>query len=65
MPLNVDGSGVFGVIFGFIALVLGFIAKKREDSYGTYGMSLGILIIIIAIITILLTTITSVETGFY
>ena len=56
---------VIGVIFGILALILGYIAKKKGDTYGTYGIYLGIFIIIIALITILLVTPTSVETGYY
>ena len=54
-----------GVIFGIIAIILGYIAKKEGDNYGNYGIYLGVLVIIIALITILLTTVTSVETGYY
>ena len=58
--------GMFiGVIFGILAIILGYIGKKEGDNYGTYGMYLGGLIIIIALITISLTTITSVETVYY
>jgi uncharacterized membrane protein len=56
------GMGI-GVILGIIAVILGYIAKKEGDNYGTYGMYLGALVIIIALITVLLTTITSVETS--
>jgi uncharacterized membrane protein HdeD (DUF308 family) len=56
---------LIGVIFGILAIILGYIAKKEEDNYGTYGMYLGGLIIIILLVTILLTTVTSVETGYY
>ena len=56
---------VIGVIFGIVAIILGYVAKKQGDNYGTYGIYLGILIIIIALITILLTTVTSVETSYY
>ena len=57
------GMGI-GVILGIIAVILGYIAKKEGDNYGTYGMYLGALVIIIALITILLTTVTSVETSY-
>jgi len=56
---------VIGVIFGIVAIILGYIAKKKGDVYGTYGIYLGSLVIIIALITVLLTTPTSVETGYY
>jgi len=56
---------VIGVIFGILAVILGYVAKKQGDTYGTYGMYLGALVIIIALITVLLTTVTSVETGYY
>ena len=56
---------VIGVIFGILAVILGYIAKKQGDTYGTYGIYLGALVIIIALITLLLTTVTSVETGYY
>jgi hypothetical protein len=41
------------------------VAKKQGDNYGTYGIYLGVLVIIVALITVLLTTPTSVETGYY
>ena len=53
-----------GIIFGIIAVILGYLAKKQGDNYGTYGLSLGILILIIGLLTFLLTTPTSVETGY-
>ncbi len=56
---------VIGLIFGIVAIILGFIAKKKGDNYGTYGLYLGILIVIIALLTVLLTTVTSVEIGYY
>jgi uncharacterized membrane protein len=56
---------VIGLIFGILAIILGYIAKKKGDNYGTYGLYLGILIVIIALLTVLLTTVTSVETGYY
>ena len=58
------GMGI-GVIFGILAIIDGYFAKKQGDTYGTYGMYLGALVIIIALITILLTTVTGVETGHY
>jgi uncharacterized membrane protein len=57
------GMGI-GVIFGILAVILGYIAKKQGDTYGTYGMYLGSLVIIIVLITVLLTTVTSVETSY-
>ena len=54
-----------GVILGILAILLGYIAKKQGDTYGTYGISLGVLILIIGVFTLLLTTITYVETGYY
>jgi hypothetical protein len=56
---------IIGFIFGIIAVILGYFAKKEGDNYGKYGIYLGSLIIVITIITILLTTVTSVETGYY
>jgi hypothetical protein len=29
---------VIGIIFGIIALILGYLAKKQGDNYGTYGI---------------------------
>ncbi len=55
---------IIGVIFGIISIILGYLAKKEEDNYGTYGMYLGALIIIIFLITVLLTTVTSVEMSY-
>ena len=57
------GMGI-GVILGIIAVILGYFAKKQGDTYGTYGIYLGALVIIIALITVLLTTVTSVETSY-
>ena len=56
---------IIGMILGIIAIILGYIAKKEGDNYGTYGMYLGVIVIIFALITFLLTTVTSVETGYY
>jgi hypothetical protein len=55
---------IFGIIFGIIAVILGFLAKKQGDNFGTYGFSIGFLILIIGIITFLLTTPVYVETGY-
>jgi hypothetical protein len=55
---------IIGIIFGILAVTLGYLAKKQGDNYGTYGILLGALIIIIAFITFLLTTITYVETSY-
>ncbi len=56
---------IIGIILGVVAIILGYVAKKQGDNYGTYGLSLGILILIIGLLTFLLTTPTSVETGYY
>lgn len=56
---------VIGLILSILAINLGYIAKKRGDSYGNYGMILGGFVIILTIIIIILTTPTSVETGYY
>jgi hypothetical protein len=53
-----------GIILGIIAIILGYLAKKQEDNYGSYGISLGVLILIIGLLTFLLTTPTYVETGY-
>ena len=58
------GMGL-GILFGIIAVILGYYAKKQGDQYGFYGMILGGAILIIGLITMVLTTITSVETGYY
>ena len=52
---------VIGVIFGILAIIIGYVAKKQGDTYGTYGMYLGALVIIIALITVLLTTVSSIN----
>jgi len=54
-----------GIILSIVAIILGYLAKKQGDNYGTYGIYLGVLVIIVALITVLLTTPTSVETGYY
>jgi uncharacterized membrane protein len=56
---------VIGLTLSILAIVLGYIAKKQGDSYGTYGIILGSFIIIITIIITILTTPTSVEIGYY
>ena len=56
---------IIGIIFGIIAVILGYLAKKQGDNYGTYGISLGVLILIIGVLTFLLTTPAYVETGYY
>ena len=55
---------IIGIIFGILAMILGYLAKKQGDNYGTYGISLGVLILIIGVITFLLTTPAYVETGY-
>jgi hypothetical protein len=56
---------VMGIIFGIVAIILGYIAKKQGDNYGKYGMILGCSVIIISIIILIFTTPTSVEYGYY
>ncbi len=56
---------ISGIILSIVAIILGYLAKKQGDNYGTYGIYLGVLVIIVALITVLLTTPTSVETGYY
>ncbi len=56
---------VIGLFLSILAIVLGYIAKKQGESYGTYGIILGSFIIIITIIITILTTPTSVEIGYY
>ena len=55
---------IIGIIFGIIAIVLGYLAKKQGDNYGTYGITIGVLILIIGLITFILTTPVYVETGY-
>jgi hypothetical protein len=55
---------IIGIILGIIAIILGYLAKKQGDNYGTYGISLGVLILIIGVITFLLTTPAYVETSY-
>jgi uncharacterized membrane protein len=55
---------IIGVILGVIAIILGDIARKKGDGYGTYGTMLGVLILGIGIVTFMLTTVTTVETGY-
>lgn len=56
---------IIGTILAIISIILGYIAKKNGDKYGKYGIYLGSLTIIILIITIILVTPVSVETGYY
>ena len=55
---------VCGIILGIISIFLGYIAKKQGDNYGTYGIYLGSLILIITVIIVLFTTVTTVEVGY-
>jgi len=55
---------IIGIILGIVAIILGYLAKKQGDDYGTYGIVLGVLILVIGLLTFMLTTITSVETGY-
>jgi uncharacterized membrane protein len=55
---------IIGIIFGIIAVILGYLAKKQGDNYGTYGISLGVLILIIGVVTFLLTTPAYSETSY-
>ena len=55
---------IIGLILGIIAIILGYVAKKQGDNYGTYGISLGVLILIIGVLTFLLTTPAYVETSY-
>ena len=55
---------IIGIILGIIAIILGYLAKKQGDNYGTYGISLGVLILIIGVLTFLLTTPAYVETSY-
>jgi hypothetical protein len=55
---------IIGIILGIIAIILGYRAKKQGDNYGTYGISLGVLILIIGLLTFFLTTPIYVETGY-
>jgi len=55
---------IIGIIFGMIAIILGYLAKKQGDNYGTYGISLGVLILVIGVLTFLLTTPAYVETSY-
>jgi hypothetical protein len=56
---------IIGIILGIIAIVLGYFAKKQEDNYGTYGISLGVLILIIGVLIFVLTTPVYVESGYF
>jgi uncharacterized membrane protein len=54
---------IIGLILSLLAIVLGYIAKKHGDSYGSYGMILGGFVIIITVIIAILATPASVEIG--
>ena len=56
---------IIGLILSIIGIVLGYIAKKHEDNYGIYGVYIGFITIALMLITLSLTTITSVEIGYY
>ena len=56
---------IIGLILSIIGIVLGYIAKKQEDNYGIYGVYIGFITIALTLITLSLTTITSVEIGYY
>ncbi len=42
--------GLFSIIFAICAIVLGIIARRKGDKYGTYGLILGILFFLIIIL---------------
>lgn len=54
-----------GIVFGVIAVVLGQYAQIQGDWYGSYGMLFDGAVHIIGLVTMLLTTIINVETGYY
>jgi hypothetical protein len=60
---------IYGIITGLIssilAIILGYLAKKQGDTYGYYGILLGLTLLIIGFLTFLLTNIAYVETGYY
>ena len=56
---------IAGLFLAILAVALGYYAKKQQDIYGTYGMLLGGLLLIIGLLTFILTTPTTVETGYY
>ena len=64
MDNRLIGMGI-GFILGIVAVVIGYFAQKQGDRYGSYGMVLGGAILIIGVITMILTTPVSVETGYY
>ena len=55
---------IIGIIFSILAVILGYLAKKQGDTYGTYVISLGVLTLIIGALTFLLTTPAYVETSY-
>ena len=47
---------LIGLILSILAVILGYIANKNGDSYGSYGMILGGLLIIITVVTVIFVT---------
>jgi len=64
MDNRLIGMGI-GIVLAVVAVILGYYAKRQGDPNGTIGMLLGGAILIIGLITIILTTPITVETGYY
>lgn len=64
MDNRLIGMGI-GIVLAIVAVVFGYYAQKQGDRYGSYGMMLGGAVLVIGLITMVLTTPVSVETGYY
>ena len=66
LPSIAFGDPFFAIVampFAILAIVFGFIARKRGDGYGLIGLALGTIALILAILFIMFFTIAYVEYG--
>lgn len=56
-------SDIVAIPIAILAMVFGYFARKRGDSYGRIGLILGVITLIIMIVIVTLTTPVYVESG--
>lgn len=56
-------SDIVAIPIAILAVVFGYFARKRGDSYGRIGLILGIITLIVMIVIVTLTTPVYVESG--
>ena len=57
--------GIVAIPIAILAVVFGYFARKRGDSYGVTGLILGVITLLLIIAFVILTTPVYVESGFY